>query len=165
MLMVLTDLYMNNFQNLVIISTKTFDNLTSFNFGTIGDLFVLSATVAWATTAIAMRKYLKELNAAVLTFYRFGIASLFFISYLIINSNIGISSIYQIFVGIIVGIGTIFYYEGLKRLKAAQVSALELSTPFFAAILAFFIFQETVTFMQIIGIILLSLGIYLLSRK
>ena len=67
--------------------------------------------------------------------------------------------------GIIIGIGTILYYEGLKRIKAAQVSALEFSTPFFAAILGFFILREFVTIMQIIGILLLFVGIYYLSKK
>lgn len=149
----------------VLVTTKTFGNLTAFKFGTIGDLFVLSATIAWATSAIVMRKYLKDLNSGVLTFYRFSIASLFFVIYLVLTSNLGISSVYQIFVGIVVGVGTIFYYEGLKRLKAAQVSGIELSTPFFAAVLAFFIFGEGVTIMQIFGIALLFIGIYLLSKK
>lgn len=149
----------------LFVTTKTFGNLVSFNFGTIGDLVVLSATVAWATSAIVMRKYLKDLNSGVLTFYRFSIASLFFLVYLVFTSNLGISSVYQILLGVIIGIGTIFYYEGLKRLKAAQVSGLELSTPLFAVFLAFFIFGEGVTAMQIFGIALLFVGIYLLSKK
>jgi len=149
----------------ILVTTKTFGNFAAFKFGTIGDLFVLSATVAWATTAIAMRKYIKDLNAGIVTFYRFIFASSFFLIYLIITSKLGISNVYQIFVGIVVGIGTIFYYEGLKRLKAAQVSGLELSTPLFAAFLAFFIFGETVTEIQIVGILLLFIGIYLLSKK
>jgi len=57
------------------------------------------------------------------------------------------------------------YYEGLKRIKAAQVSALELSTPFFAALLGFLILKELVTVMQISGIVLLVVGVFLLSRK
>ncbi|MBI2654908.1 EamA family transporter [Candidatus Woesearchaeota archaeon] len=56
------------------------------------------------------------------------------------------------------------YYEGLKRLKAAQVGALELSTPFFAAILSFFILGEVTTLFQIIGIVLLFMGVYFLSK-
>jgi drug/metabolite transporter (DMT)-like permease len=112
-----------------------------------------------------MRKYLSNIHAGVVTFYRFSIASLFFISYLIITSNVGISNIFQIVIGVVVGIGTILYYEGLKRLKAAQVSGIELSTPFFAALLAFFILSEKITFMQIVGIFLLFIGIYCLTKK
>lgn len=85
--------------------------------------------------------------------------------YLSLTSTIGISNIYQILIGIAIGIGTILYYEGLKRIKAAQVSGLELSAPFFATILAFFVLGESVTIMQVIGIFLLFIGIYYLSKK
>ena len=149
----------------LLVTTKTFENLTVLKLGTFGDLIVLSATIAWATTAIAMRKYLKDMNAGVVTFYRFLLASIFFVMYLNLTSSISIANIYQILIGIIIGIGTILYYEGLKRIKAAQVSSLELSTPFFAAILGFFVLREFITIMQIIGILLLFVGIYYLSKK
>ena len=71
----------------LLVTTKTFENLTSFKIGTFGDLLILSATIAWATTAIAMRKYLKDTNAGTITFYRFLLASIFFVIYLALNSN------------------------------------------------------------------------------
>lgn len=149
----------------ILVTTRKLGNFAEMKFGTAGDLIALSATVAWATTAIAVRKYLKGMNAGVVTFYRFLFASIIFIIYLIFTSSIYIANIYQILTGIVIGIGTILYYEGLKRIKAAQVSALELTTPFFAAILGFLILGELVTKMQIVGIILLFLGIYYLSKK
>lgn len=149
----------------ILVTTRKPGNFVALKFGTFGDLIALSATVAWATTAIAVRKYLKGMNAGVVTFYRFLFASIVFVIYLIFTSSITIANIYQILAGIVVGIGTILYYEGLKRIKAAQVSALELSTPFFAAILGFVILGELVAKMQIVGIILLFLGIYYLSKK
>ncbi|MBI2654909.1 DMT family transporter [Candidatus Woesearchaeota archaeon] len=108
----------------LIITTRTLENLSMLKLGTYGDFLVLMATIAWATTAIAMRKYLKDMNSGVVVFYRFLIASLFFAIYLLYASSINISNIYQVLVGVVVGIGTILYYEGLKRLKAAQVGAL-----------------------------------------
>ncbi len=149
----------------LLVTTKTIENLGALKLGTLGDLLVLSSTVAWATTAIVMRKYLKEMNAGVVTFYRFFLASIAFSVYLISTSTIGIANIYQILIGIVVGAGTILYYEGLKRIKAAQVSALELSAPFFAAILGFVILGELLKTMQIVGIFCLLLGIYCLSKK
>jgi drug/metabolite transporter (DMT)-like permease len=68
-------------------------------------------------------------------------------------------------VGVVVAAGTIAYYEGMKRIKAAQVSALELSTPFFAILLSFFLLGEPVTMMQVSGVMLLAGGVYCLSRK
>jgi probable blue pigment (indigoidine) exporter len=134
-------------------------------FGTIGDLIVLSATVAWATSAIVMKKYLTAISPSVITFYRFFLPALVFAMYLGVTSSLMITNLYQVLIGIIIGIGTILYYEGLKRLKAAQVSGLELSTPFFAAILAFLVLNEGITGMQTIGIVLLLVGVYFISRK
>ena len=149
----------------VLVTTKTAENLFMIKLGTAGDIYVLMATVAWATTAIVMRKYLIGLNAGVVTFYRYLIASAIFIVYLSLRSSLVVSNVYQILVGVIVGVGTIFYYEGLKRIKAAQVSALELSTPFFAALLGFLILGEWITVMQISGMFLLFIGVCFLSKK
>ncbi|MGB2808372.1 MAG: DMT family transporter, partial [Sedimentisphaerales bacterium] len=149
----------------VLVTTKTPGNLSNMKFGTFGDIYVLLATVAWSTTAIVMRKYLIQLNSGVVTFYRYTSASVIFVAYLFLTSSLVLANIYQVLVGLVVGVGTILYYEGLKRIKAAQVSALELSTPFFAVVFAFLILRELVTFMQISGIVLLVVGVFLLSRK
>jgi drug/metabolite transporter (DMT)-like permease len=149
----------------LFVSTKTIENFSLLKFGTYGDLLVLISTIAWATTAIVMRKYLVRLNAVLITFYRFLFASIFFIFYFFINSLSIDLNIFQILIGLIVGIGTILYYIGLKKLKAAQVSGIELSAPFFAAILGFFVLGETLTVLQIIGIILLFAGIFFISKK
>lgn len=149
----------------VLVTTKTLDNLMILKFGTPGDLYVLLATIAWATTAIVARKYLKELNAATISFYRFLFAGIIFIGYMLVTTGIKITSVYQVLLGVVIGIGTILYYEGIRLIKAAQVSALELSTPFFAVILGFLILKEYITFMQFIGILFLLGGIYFLSKK
>ena len=149
----------------VLVTTKTAQNFAMLKLGTFGDLFVLCATIGWATTGIAVRKYLKGMHAGVVTFYRFLLASIVFLIYLISTSGISIANIYQVLLGIIAGAGYILYYESLKRIKAAQVGALELSTPFFAAILGFLILGELVTIMQTIGILLLFVGIFYLSKK
>jgi len=149
----------------LFVTTKTPENLFMIKLGTMGDIYVLLATVAWATTAIVTRKYLRELNAGVVTFYRYLIASVIFVVYLSLKSSLVLSNIYQILVGVIVGAGTILYYESMKRIKAAQVSAMELSTPFFATVFAFLILRERVTVMQISGLVLLFAGVCFLSKK
>jgi len=143
----------------LLVTTKTLTNLSMLRLGSVYDLVVLSATIAWATTGIVMRKYLKQMNAGVVTFYRFFIASIVLVIYVLSTSSVLFSNIYQILVGVIVGVGYILYYEGLKRIKAAQSSALELSTPFFATLLGFYILGELVTVMQIFGILLLFVGV------
>ena len=66
---------------------------------------------------------------------------------------------------IVIGIGIILYYEGLTRIKGAQVSALELASPFFASILGFVFFKETVTPLQVAGIALMFVGVYYLAKR
>ena len=149
----------------VFVTTKTLENLSMIKLGTVGDIYVLLATAAWATTAIVTRKYLRELNAGVVTFYRYLIASVVFVFYLSFKSSLVLSNIYQVLVGIIVGAGTILYYESMKRIKAAQVCSMELSTPFFAALLGFLVLKEVVTVMQISGMVLLFVGVCFLSKK
>jgi drug/metabolite transporter (DMT)-like permease len=148
-----------------LVATGTLENLMSFKLGTIGDLFVLSATIAWATTAIATRKYVKHLNTGVLAFYRFSIAAVVLSVFLIVNNRFFIANYYQVAVGIIVGLGTILYYESLTRIKAAQTSALELSAPLFATVLAFLFLSEVPTIMQLVGVGFLLLGLYFISRR
>jgi len=149
----------------ILVTTKTFENLINLRFGTIGDLFVLSAAIAWATTAIATRKYVKHLHPGVLAFYRFSLAAVVFSVFLVVNNRFFITSYYQVAVGIVVGIGTILYYESITKIKAAQTSALELSTPVFATLFAFFMISEIPTVMQLIGVLFLFFGIYFISKK
>ncbi|UCD05936.1 MAG: DMT family transporter [candidate division WOR-3 bacterium] len=149
----------------ILVTSRTLSNLAAVRIGTVGDLYVLFATISWATTAIVARRYLKELNAALIAFYRFLFGGIAFVIYATFLKGITINNAYQMVLGVIIGIGTILYYEGIKLIKAAQVSALELSTPFFATILGFFILKETITMIQFIGIMSLFGGIYFLSRK
>ena len=149
----------------ILVTTKSVDNYMKLQFGTIGDIYVLLATIAWATTAVVARKYLRGLPASIISFYRFLFAGIIFILYMSITTGIEISSIYQVLLGFVIGIGTILYYEGIRFIKAAQVSALELSTPFFATILGFIILKEYITLVQFIGVLFLFGGIYFLSKK
>ena len=149
----------------LLVTTQTIQNLLILRIGTVGDLLVVGATVSWATTGVAARKYLKNMNCGIITFYRFLIAAIFFSIYLLFRAEFHFGSVNQIIIGIIVGVGYILYYEGLKRIKAAQAGALELTTPFFAAILGFLVLGELVTPMQIAGILILCIGVYLLSKK
>ncbi len=148
----------------LFVTTRTPQNLFTLNFGTLGDLLALIATAAWSTTTIASRKYLRKINAGVIVFYRFLIASMFFALLVFPTSGFLLPNPYQLLIGLVVGTGMILYYVALNRIKAAQVSSLELSTPFFASIIGFFVLQEVVTVMQIGGILLLIAGIYFISK-
>lgn len=149
----------------LFVTTKTINNIKLLKFGTSGDLYVLMATIAWATTAITTRKYLKEIPASAIAFYRFLFAAIIFFIYMSLAQGLKINNIYQILLGFTIGTGTILYYEGLRRIKAAQVSALELSTPFFASFLGYVVLKETIAVLQIFGLFLLIIGIFFLSQR
>jgi len=149
----------------LLVTGKSPSNLLHLRIGALADLYVLLATVAWATTAIVARKYLTGLHAGIIAFYRFLFATVVFVVFMMAKGGVNIANIYQVILGVIIGIGTILYYEGIRLIKAAQVSALELSTPFFATILAYVILKEYITTMQLVGILFLFGGVYFLSRK
>ncbi|TET33983.1 MAG: DMT family transporter [Planctomycetota bacterium] len=149
----------------LLVSTQTVENLLKLRIGTRGELIILFATIGWASCGIISRKYLTSIHSGVLVFYRFSIAGLCLAVYLLATSSLMVSNVWQILVGVVVGVGYVLYYEGIKRIKAAQAAALELTSPFFAAVLGFLILGEKVTVMQGAGVALLFAGIWFLSRK
>jgi len=149
----------------VLITGRTVDNLANLRLGNSGDLVVLLATLGWAIVAIPGKRLTKEVSSVVIVGYRFLIASMVFIPVLLYSNQLVINSIHQVLLGIVVGLGYIFYYEGLRRVKASQVALCELSSPFFAAILAWSFLGEETTLMQIAGAILLIMGLYILTQE
>ncbi len=149
----------------ILITGRTAENLANLRLGSLGDLVVLFATFGWAIVAIPGKQLTREVNSAVIVGHRFLIASIAFIPILLYLNQLIVSSVYQVLLGVVVGLGYIFYYEGLKRLKASQVALAELSSPFFAAILAWNFLGEKTAPMQVMGAILLMLGLYILTQE
>ena len=93
------------------------------------------------------------------------ISSIVFVLFFLIVQKSPFSTYFQVLVGIVTGLGFVFYYNGLKRLKAAQASSLELVAPFFAALLGFFFLGENITLLSGLGIVLLFVGGFFLSKR
>jgi len=149
----------------ILVSSKTTINLLHIRIGTTDDILVFGATIAWATAGIVARKYLRPLNAGTITFYRFLIASLALLMFFGVRGIPLSLHLVQVLIGVVVGVGYILYYEGLKRIKAAQAAAVELASPFFAAVLGFLVLSEGITQFQCGGMALLFLGVAALSRR
>jgi len=149
----------------ILITGRTPDNIMNLKLGNMGDLAVLLATLGWAFVAIPGKRLTKQTSSILIVGYRFLVASIFFFPLLLFLNQLMIKSIYQILLGVIVGLGYIFYYEGLKRIKASEVALTELSSPFFAAALAWIILGERMTVMQVIGALLLIIGLIALTRR
>lgn len=149
----------------VLITSRTVENLTNLKIGNFGDLMVFLAMCCWAIVAIPGKRLTKNASSAVIVSFRFLIASIIMLPILLYLNQLVITSIYQVLLGVLVGIGYICYYESMKRLKASQVAFTELSSPFFIAIFAWPLLGEIVTAFQIIGIVLLISGLYMLTKK
>lgn len=149
----------------IMVSSARLENLLSLRLGNFGDLLVLLASFAWATTAVVARKHLTKSESALVTAYRFGICGLFLFAILLFRSGIFAPALLQVCLGVVIGVGYIFYMEGIKRIKAAQVSSLELSSILFGAVFGYLIFAEKVTSLQLTGIIVMLAGVYLISKK
>ena len=149
----------------ILITSRTAENLVDFKIGNFGDLMVFFATLSWAIVAIPGKQLTKETSGVTIVSFRFLIASIVFIPILFCLNQLIVNSVYQVLLGVLVGLGYIFYYEGLKRIKASQVALTELSSPFFTAVFAPYFLSETVTPMQVIGALLLMFGLYVLTRE
>ena len=55
---------------------KNIDNLLSLTLGSLDELLVLFSTMCWASIALVAKKCLPKLNAGVIVFYRFLIATI-----------------------------------------------------------------------------------------
>ena len=149
----------------ILITGRTLDNIMNFKLGNIGDLVVLLATMGWAFVAIPGKRLTKQVSSATIVGYRFLVASAVFLPLLLFMNQLVIKSIYQVLLGVTVGLGYIFYYEGLKRIKASQVALTELSSPFFASILAWVLLGECTTVIQALGASLLVAGLIILAQE
>ena len=149
----------------ILITGRTVDNIAAFTFGNLGDLTVFFATVSWAIVAIPGKQLTEEIGSALIVCLRFVIASLVFIPLLLYLNQLAITSIYQVLLGVLIGLGYIFYYEGLRRSKASHIALTELSAPLFTAILAWHFLGEIITPMQSIGALILFCGLFVLTQE
>ncbi|MBI5133429.1 MAG: DMT family transporter [Thaumarchaeota archaeon] len=149
----------------IMVTTKSLANAASMQFGTLGDLLILIGTLGWGITAILARKYLTRSQAGVVVFYRYLTASVVLFAILVLKDQFVFPSFIHVILGVLVGIGYILYYEGIKRLKAAQVSSVELASPFFGVLLGFAIFGELILPLQIAGMVLLGVGFHFIARR
>jgi len=151
--------------SVIMITGRTIENIVNLKLGNIGDVVVLLATLLWAFTAIPGKRLTRYESSVLIVGYRFLVASFIFLPVLFLLNQLAIKSIFQVLLGITVGLGYVFYYEGLKRIKASQVAITELSSPFFVAVLAWFLLGEHTTMIQIIGAFLLTIGLATLTME
>lgn len=137
---------------------------------TIGVLFGLSAAVFYAAVII-INKYIKSISGIHRTLIQFLAAIIVLFPYVLITSGITINNleingwICLLIVGIVhTGITYCAYFSSLKNLKGQTVALLSYIDPFVAVLISF-LMNEIMTFLQIIGGILIILGTILNEIK
>ncbi len=134
-----------------------------------GDFLILIATMMWAFEIALSKKLLKNLSAFTVAWGRMFFGTIFILIFLIAKQ--GLSNmipgdslgqyIWIVISSIILFAYVITFYNGLKYIPAFTATAiLSLGAPL-TALLSLVFIDQTILPLKILGIILLSLGVYL----
>lgn len=148
-----------------LITSKSFTNILNLNLGGIGDLLIIFSVLASGTSDVLVKKHFKKLNPALIVFYIYSISSILFISIFIRYLSLSSFSWWSILIGILHVSQAVLYYQSMKLIKVAKTSAIGLLVPITAIILGFILFKETMTLVQIMGMVILFLGFYILTKR
>jgi drug/metabolite transporter (DMT)-like permease len=148
----------------------------SGSFGTLqfslGIVVVLVSALFWAFLGALIRKWLGGMSTSFALSSVFTIVTvLFFLTYLVAHRGLPVPSaptgiwIFLALSGLIgLGIGHSLYYRSVGILGLALSSSLALLIPLLVGVASFFLFQERLTWIQLVGGISLLAGCYLVTR-
>lgn len=134
----------------------------------LGVFFACIASVSFGFYTVISKKYIKDYgNVVANTVAFFGGSLLLAVVSLIAGFDISIALtpkniLFVSYLGIFVtGIAYLTYFAGLKKVATVVGSSFFFLKPAIASILAYFIFKETLTTWQIVGIIVVIVGVNL----
>ncbi len=137
----------------------------------VGDLFILLATICVPLGNFYQQKIRKIASSEIILFLRTFFAIpfiLLLIWHLESATNFSIKPvlIFLIFNGVLhFGLTKILWIEGIHRMSITKATALNSITPFFTLIFSYFILNQNPTEWQILSLLPITLGIYLLTKK
>jgi drug/metabolite transporter (DMT)-like permease len=143
----------------------------SFSFN-LGDFLILITPLFYQISHVIAKRTMKKIGTYAVQAgrYLFAGLTLFIISSLL-NMNqfsllaepLNLTTI--LILGFIVaGIGTLAYYEGIRRINLSKASAILAPYSVVSVILAWFILKEVPTVYQIFGLIIILIGIFSLVK-
>ena len=153
---------------MTIVSSRSFGTV-AFNLG-IG--VVMAAAVFWALMGALIRKWLSGVSTSFALSSVFTIVTmLFFLTYRIADPGSPMPSAppviwaFLVLSGLVgLGIGYYLYYRSVGVLGLALSSSLGLLIPLLVGVSSFFLFQERLNWIQLIGAVGLLTGCYLVIR-
>jgi len=146
-----------------------YNGAISFN---IGDLLILLTPLFYQLSHVIAKKTIKRIGTVAVQGgrYLYGGLMLLIISSLLGMNQFNILTDFQnlstlFMLGIIVaGIGTLSFYEAIKRINLSKATAMIAPYSVISVILAWFVLKETPTVYQIIGLVLILVGIFSLAK-
>lgn len=133
----------------------------------IGVAYGIGAAALYASVMI-MNKFLKKVTSLESTVSQLGFASLAILPYILINGGFDIgqldgqSIILLLIVGVIhTGVGYVIYFGAFQKLSGQTIAAFSYIDPISAIILSSLILREEMTWMQIVGGILILGSTYI----
>ena len=145
-----------------------------FNPNLTGVLLALLAAILWGASTVLGKVVLNKINFKLMTALRFFVAWIFLLALNIVEHSLpkfsqitGKDYLFIFIIAIASGVISLFiYYLGLGHTKASIATLAELGFPMAAVIINWiFIPQGSLTFVQILGIIILLFAIFKLSRE
>jgi len=138
-----------------------------------GDLLIIFSTATYPIGNFYAKKALNDVSPAIILLVRFFLGGFFILFFaLLVESQSNITqTILQnwqivLFTGLVLlGIGKVVWYEGLKRLDISKAISLSMTFPLFSLIVLIAFFNEIPSTYQWAGILVMTLGVYFSVKR
>ncbi|TDQ42965.1 DMT family transporter [Aureibacillus halotolerans] len=142
----------------------------------VGSLYSLGAAVLWGGATVMGRILLKKLQFETVTSLRFLLALPMLVLLYSISRDAWTlpteaTALTMIAVNLLISallpglLSMMLYYKGLGTMKASTATLAELSFPMTGLLVNWLVFQQEVTFAQMIGFLLIWIALFLISRQ
>lgn len=146
------------------LSTSGLDDLIGIGYG-------LMAAVFYASLML-LNKFIQNMDGLETTLLQLGTATILLMPYVFFTEGFGIlevssSSIpFILILGIVhTGIGFLLFFSGMKKLKGQSIAVLSYADPITSLVISAIILQEQMTFVQILGGVLLLGSTFVSENK
>ncbi len=144
-----------------LFKTPSFNNFSSFG---IGDLCVFSFVIVISLSTNLAKKYMIKFPSILISSARllFGLPLLFLLYFLFFEFNITrLFSFWPILAGFLFVLRVSTYYHALKIINIKEVALFAIVSPIITFAYSFLLFGETLNLIQIVGVLIVFLGIYI----
>lgn len=138
----------------------------------LGLLLLIAGAVSWASGTIYFKKYLQNLGNYTVNSLQFLYTMPFVLVYDLSTNAFNYSTLTPQFLAIVVYMGSLstavayyIYLHLFAKYNVSSISSYFFAVPALSIVFSYFILQENNTLLTYMGFALISLGIYLSSRK